>query len=192
MPLVQSAATLHATHLPLPSQTAPPLSVHFVPTEASWVPQQPAGHVAVTHEVVGAVHEEASVHVMPPLQLDVMVLVVLVLVVLVVELVLVELVVELLLVELVLVVLAVELVLVLLVLVVVPEPPVAGSGESSPINVAQPTAEATTASAATFVPPLLMVITSSPTRRSTVAPRPRAPAVTCAHPPPGALPLQRG
>lgn len=65
-PVGQSPSTLHSTQVPLPSQTAPPLSVHVVPLAAFAVPQQPVVHVFVTHEVVCAAHVDAAVHAVPP------------------------------------------------------------------------------------------------------------------------------
>jgi hypothetical protein len=44
----QSVATRQATHVPLPSQTAPPLSEHGVAIGARLVPQQPFAHVLTT------------------------------------------------------------------------------------------------------------------------------------------------
>ena len=65
-PVGQSPSALHSTQVPLPLQTAPPLSVHVVPLAAFAVPQQPVVHVFVTHEVVCAAHVDAAVHAVPP------------------------------------------------------------------------------------------------------------------------------
>jgi hypothetical protein len=48
----QSVGVVHATHMPLPSHTWPPLSVHGVPALAFVVLQQPALHALVTHAVL--------------------------------------------------------------------------------------------------------------------------------------------
>jgi hypothetical protein len=53
MPSLRPSMHDAATHMPLPSQTVPPLSVHVAPLAAGMVPQQPAAHVATTHLVLG-------------------------------------------------------------------------------------------------------------------------------------------
>jgi hypothetical protein len=74
-PFAHCVSTVHtpplgfgATHLPLLSQTAPPLSVHGVATGAGVVPQQPSMHVGLRHAVAGAGHAEGVAHDAPPSQ----------------------------------------------------------------------------------------------------------------------------
>jgi hypothetical protein len=62
----QSVGITHATHVPFPSHTLPPLSVHVVPALAFVVPQQPAAHVLVTHAVLWAVQSVATMQASPP------------------------------------------------------------------------------------------------------------------------------
>jgi hypothetical protein len=58
----QSAAALHATQLPLASQTDPPLSMHFVPADAFVMPHTEAVQVFVRHFVVGSGQSDAVRH----------------------------------------------------------------------------------------------------------------------------------
>jgi hypothetical protein len=76
----QSEGATHATHLPLPSHTVPPSSLHEVETAAESVPHMWLLHVASTHFVVGAMQSVAAKHAMqfplpshrdPPLSLHI-------------------------------------------------------------------------------------------------------------------------
>ncbi len=63
----QSPPTLHATQVPVASQTAPPLSVQAVPCAASFVPQHPVLHESTLHaEGCVAVQSASPVHVVDP------------------------------------------------------------------------------------------------------------------------------
>jgi hypothetical protein len=62
----QSLASKHATQLPLPSQTVPPLDVQFVPLVAFSTAQQPAVHALVTHAFVEVAQAFGVVHAVPP------------------------------------------------------------------------------------------------------------------------------
>ena len=62
----QSPARRHGTHVPLPSQTFPPLSLQVVPAFAFVVPQQPALQTSTTHAVAVAAHCVAVVHAIAP------------------------------------------------------------------------------------------------------------------------------
>ena len=73
----QSLGIMHATHLPLPSQTAPPLSVHLVSAAAFMVPHAPMAHVAVTHVVLVLGHSAAELQDAPPVPVVPLLLVVL-------------------------------------------------------------------------------------------------------------------
>jgi hypothetical protein len=66
VPSFRPSMHVAATHLPLPSHTVPPLSVHVVPFVAGVVPQQPAVHAASAHVVVGGVQSLAEVHAFAP------------------------------------------------------------------------------------------------------------------------------
>lgn len=62
----QSLAMVHTTHLPLPSQTLPPMSAHAVRRGALAVPQQPVAHVLVRQSVDGDGQLPALVHEAAP------------------------------------------------------------------------------------------------------------------------------
>jgi hypothetical protein len=62
----QSVAMVHATHLPLPSQTLPPLSLHGVRRGAAAVSQQFVVHAFVRQSVDGVGHSPAVVHEAAP------------------------------------------------------------------------------------------------------------------------------
>jgi hypothetical protein len=64
----QSVGATHATQVPLPSHTLPPLSVHAVPAFAFMVLQQPARHALVTHAVVGTAQSDGAMHALSPSQ----------------------------------------------------------------------------------------------------------------------------
>src|SRR5580704_7217556 len=60
--LGQSASTLHATQVPAPSQTTPPLSEQAVPWDASVTPQAWAVQVSLLHVVVCGAQSVGLMH----------------------------------------------------------------------------------------------------------------------------------
>jgi hypothetical protein len=65
---VQSMSFKQATHLPLPSQTLPPLSVHALPEATLVAPQQPMPHVGAMHVVEGGEQSAGILHAAPASQ----------------------------------------------------------------------------------------------------------------------------
>jgi hypothetical protein len=59
---VQSALVLQATHVPVPSHTLPPLSVHVALAAVSVVPHVLLAHVEVRHAVLGAMQSVGALH----------------------------------------------------------------------------------------------------------------------------------
>jgi hypothetical protein len=62
----QSLATRHATQVPLPSQTLPPLSLHALREAAFATSQQPPAQELVTHSVLDVGQSLAVVQAMAP------------------------------------------------------------------------------------------------------------------------------
>ena len=70
----QSFATRHSTHWPAASQSWPMPSLHTVPAATFSVPQVLSTHVRVTHSSAGSGQSCGTVHVPPPVLLELLVL----------------------------------------------------------------------------------------------------------------------